>query len=46
MLSRRTNIPLEKFRCGYFDEFNTYVFKPEERFVKEISNSKDLFDFN
>ena len=45
MLSRRTNIHLEKIRCGYFDEFNTYVFKPEEKFIKEISDSKDLFDF-
>ncbi len=45
MLSKRTNIPLEKIRCGYFDDNFTFVFKPEERFVKEILNSKDLFDF-
>jgi len=29
MLSKRTGIPLEKFRCGYFDSANCYIFKPE-----------------
>lgn len=29
MLSKRTGIPLERFRCGYFDEKTAYVFKPE-----------------
>lgn len=28
MLSKRTGIPLTKFRCGYFDSENTYVFNP------------------
>jgi len=28
MLSKRTGIPLEHFRCGYFDDKNTYVFDP------------------
>ncbi len=28
MLSKRTGIPLEHFRCGYFDWENTYVFDP------------------
>jgi len=28
MLSQRTGIPLEHFRCGYFDSVNTYVFDP------------------
>ncbi len=28
MLSKRTGIPLEKFRCGYFDEKVAYLFKP------------------
>ncbi len=28
MLSKRTNIPLENFMCGYFDDKNTYVFEP------------------
>jgi hypothetical protein len=28
MLSKRTGIPLENFRCGYFDDKNTYVFDP------------------
>ncbi len=30
MLSKRTGIGLEKFRCGYFDDKNTYLFKPEK----------------
>ena len=29
MLSKRTNIPLKYFRCGYFNEKIAYVFKPE-----------------
>ncbi len=34
MLSKRTGIPLEKFRCGYFDSANAYIFKPELNKVK------------
>lgn len=29
MLSKRTNIPLENFRCGYFDDSYAFMFKPE-----------------
>lgn len=29
MLSKRTGVPLEKFRCGYFDDKDAFVFKPE-----------------
>ena len=28
MLSNRTGIPLEKFRCGYFDDRTAFVFDP------------------
>jgi ATP-dependent exoDNAse (exonuclease V) beta subunit len=28
MLSKRTGLPLSKFMCGYFDENNAYIFKP------------------
>lgn len=28
MLSKRTGIPLDKFRCGYFDEKTAFMFKP------------------
>ena len=28
MLSKRTGIPLDKFRCGYFDWERAYMFKP------------------
>jgi len=30
MLSARTGIPLEKFRCGWFDSHSAFVFKPPE----------------
>jgi len=29
MLSKRTGIPLNKFRCGYFDDLHAFIFKPE-----------------
>ncbi len=28
MLSKRSGIPLENFRCGYFDENHSYLFSP------------------
>ncbi len=28
MLSKRTGIPLEKFKCGYFDEKTAFMFQP------------------
>lgn len=31
MLSKRTGIDLENFRCGYFDSCYAYVFKPEAK---------------
>ena len=37
MLSKRTGIPLEKFRCGYFDAERAYVFQPKE--YKEINRT-------
>lgn len=36
MLSKRTKIPLSRFRCGYFDEQDAYVFKPELEHVSHI----------
>ena len=36
MLSKRTNIPLENFRCGYFDDSYAFMFKPElKNLIKE-----------
>ncbi len=29
MLSMRSGMPLDHFRCGYFDEYTAYLFKPE-----------------
>jgi len=41
MLSKRTNVNLENFRCGYFDDKYAYVFKPG---LNLLSN-KPLFEF-
>lgn len=41
MLSKRTGINLERFRCGYFDSCYAYVFKPEPGAIvrsKQIKN--------
>lgn len=37
MLSQRTGIALDKFRCGYFDEKVAYVFKPELKILGSIA---------
>jgi hypothetical protein len=42
MLSKRTKIPLEKFRCGYFDSEDCYLFKPDECSLPKI---KGIMDF-
>jgi len=42
MLSKRTGINLEKFRCGYFDSCYAYVFKPE---VNAILRNKQIKNF-
>lgn len=34
MLSLRTGIPLEKFRCGYFDKDKAFIFNPKK--IKNI----------
>jgi len=31
MLSKRTNIDLDEFRCGYFDSNYAYIFKPDKK---------------
>lgn len=36
MLSKRTNIPIESFMCGWFDTANAFVFKPKAKFLKEF----------
>jgi len=33
MLSQRSGIPMDKFRCGYFDDEHAYIFKPLSRDV-------------
>ena len=37
MLSKRTNIPLENFRCGYFDDKDAFLFKPN---LNQIDKSR------
>lgn len=34
MLCKRTGIPLEKFRCGFFDKNYAYLFKPELKYLQ------------
>ncbi|MBU2637641.1 MAG: PD-(D/E)XK nuclease family protein [Nanoarchaeota archaeon] len=36
MLSKRTNIPIENFMCGWFDTANAFVFKPNLKQLKEF----------
>jgi ATP-dependent exoDNAse (exonuclease V) beta subunit len=33
MLSQRTGVPIERFRCGYFDDEHAFMFKPLTRDV-------------
>lgn len=42
MLSKRTGIPLEYFRCGYFDSEEAYVFKPVNE-INKINTRLDKF---
>ena len=42
MLSKRTGIPLDQFRCGYFDAINTYVFDPNTCKVTEPEQKRLL----
>ncbi len=34
MLSKRTNIPLSNFMCGYFNKDYSFIFKPKEEMIK------------
>jgi hypothetical protein len=36
MLSKRTGLPLSRFRCGYFDESDAFVFKPEMKSLAKV----------
>ena len=42
MLSKRTKIPLEKFRCGYFDSKDCFLFKPDECSLPKMKNIIDF----
>ncbi len=43
MLSKRINLPLENFRCGYFDAKDTFIFNPEN--VQLINVKQDLMNY-
>ena len=43
MLSKRTNISLENFRCGYFDDKDTFIFSPEN--IQLTKTTQDLVQF-
>jgi len=40
ILSHRTNIPLEEFRCGYFDENTSFVFEPKLGLIEPLKQQK------
>ena len=42
MLSKRINVPLEKFRCGYFDERNCYIFDPNKCKIPEVKSISEF----
>jgi len=42
MLSKRTNINLSRFRCGYFDRNHSYIFNPDSC---EIGKNKRVLKF-
>ena len=42
MLSKRTGIPLEKFRCGYFDKNFTFVFEPRVSYLYKLNQQVTL----
>jgi hypothetical protein len=35
MMSKRSGIPLDKFMCGYFDDKDCFIFKPDEKYMVE-----------
>jgi hypothetical protein len=41
MLSKRANIPLEKIRCGYFDDSCAFVFKPDMKLLKNVAKANN-----
>ncbi|MBI2671640.1 PD-(D/E)XK nuclease family protein [Candidatus Woesearchaeota archaeon] len=43
MMSKRTNINLENFRCGYFDDKDSFVFSPEN--IQLTKTTQDLVQF-
>ena len=43
MLSKRTGLSLDKFRCGYFDTNYAFLFKPKDEFLERISKQRRLF---
>lgn len=42
MLSKRTKLPLENFRCGYFDHLNCYLFDPNSCSLPLTKNIQDF----
>ena len=42
MLHRRTGIPLEKFRCGYFDHYYAFIYKPSKEFLLKLQKQRLL----
>ena len=43
MLSKRTKININNFRCGYFDKDYAYMFKPDQNILIKNKNIKEFF---
>ncbi|MEM4244979.1 MAG: PD-(D/E)XK nuclease family protein [Candidatus Nanoarchaeia archaeon] len=43
MLSKRTGISLDRIRCGYFDSYYAYVFKPEPNAIVKTKPIRKFF---
>jgi len=43
MLSKRTSMPLDDFRCGYFDHNFAFIYKPKNEFIINLNKQKLLF---
>ncbi|MFH1593058.1 MAG: PD-(D/E)XK nuclease family protein [Candidatus Woesearchaeota archaeon] len=44
MLSKRTGISLDNFRCGYFDHNFAYVYRPERELLLKLNRQQSLVE--
>jgi hypothetical protein len=44
MLSTRTGIPLDQFRCGYFDDETSYIYQPKLAYAQQLTDAEQLVE--